>query len=245
MKNLMTSSANTGGSKMKKICALTIAGVMAWVPLAGMAEISGNIGAASNYVFRGVSLTDDGAQISGGLDYAHESGFYAGTWLSNIDSSYEVDLYAGFGNDIGGGFSYDVGYLLYAYPELNDSNYGEIYGSLSYEWITAGVAYTINSEVNETAAGADTFVEGDIYYYVSASYPLQNDWSVGATVGWYDFDDDGVAGADASYTHAQLDVTKSTDNFGEFTFSVSWAEDAPATGGTGDVLPFVSWSKSF
>lgn len=46
---------------------------------------SANIGAVSNYIWRGVTQTDDGAAIQGGLDVAHESGFYAGTWASNID----------------------------------------------------------------------------------------------------------------------------------------------------------------
>jgi uncharacterized protein (TIGR02001 family) len=48
-------------------------------------SVSANIGAVSNYIWRGVTQTQDGAAIQGGLDYAHESGFYAGTWASNID----------------------------------------------------------------------------------------------------------------------------------------------------------------
>lgn len=48
-------------------------------------SFSANIGAVSNYIWRGTTQTDDGAAIQGGLDVAHESGFYAGTWASNID----------------------------------------------------------------------------------------------------------------------------------------------------------------
>jgi uncharacterized protein (TIGR02001 family) len=44
-----------------------------------------NIGAVSNYIWRGVTQTQDGAAVQGGVDVAHESGFYAGTWASNID----------------------------------------------------------------------------------------------------------------------------------------------------------------
>ncbi len=46
---------------------------------------SANIGAVSNYMWRGVTQTQDGAAVQGGLDVSHESGFYAGTWASNID----------------------------------------------------------------------------------------------------------------------------------------------------------------
>ncbi len=48
-------------------------------------SFSANIGAVSNYVWRGVTQTGDQAAIQGGLDVAHASGFYAGTWASNID----------------------------------------------------------------------------------------------------------------------------------------------------------------
>jgi uncharacterized protein (TIGR02001 family) len=48
-------------------------------------SFSANIGAVSNYIWRGVTQTGDQAAVQGGLDVAHESGFYAGTWASNID----------------------------------------------------------------------------------------------------------------------------------------------------------------
>ncbi len=45
---------------------------------------TGNIGLVSNYVFRGLTQTNDKPAIQGGFDYSHASGFYAGTSLSNI-----------------------------------------------------------------------------------------------------------------------------------------------------------------
>lgn len=47
--------------------------------------VSANIGAVSNYIWRGVTQTGDGPAIQGGIDVGHESGFYIGTWASNID----------------------------------------------------------------------------------------------------------------------------------------------------------------
>ena len=56
--------------------------------------------------------------------------------LSNIDfgeaasTSYEMDLYAGFGGTAGE-IDYDVGYIYYAYPDAaDDIGFGEVYGSL-------------------------------------------------------------------------------------------------------------------
>jgi hypothetical protein len=55
---------------------------------AAMAEISANVTLASDYVFRGVSQTDNQMAIQGGFDWGHDSGFYVGTWASNVDSQF-------------------------------------------------------------------------------------------------------------------------------------------------------------
>lgn len=45
---------------------------------------TGNVGLVSQYVFRGLTQTNGSPAIQGGADYSHASGFYVGTWLSNI-----------------------------------------------------------------------------------------------------------------------------------------------------------------
>ncbi|MGB5602490.1 MAG: TorF family putative porin [Gammaproteobacteria bacterium] len=82
-----------------------------------VAEVTGNAAITNNYIWRGVTQTKDQAAGQGGVDWGHSSGFYAGTWLSNVDFSglgdgYEMDLYAGFGGEVGG-FGYDLGVLTY------------------------------------------------------------------------------------------------------------------------------------
>ncbi len=205
------------------------------------AELSANIGATSNYVWRGVTQTDDAAAISGGLDYAHDSGLYAGLWASNVDfdddTTAEVDLYGGFANEFDNGLGYDIGLLYFAYPGAGPSpgdelDFLEVVGALSFGPVTAGVNYTVWKENDD----AD---ENDVYYHVSASTEVAPTWSLGATVGYYDFDDD------TDYTHGQVDVTKSAGELGDFTLSVSVAEDDDDLGIDGDTLVFVSWAKSF
>ena len=43
---------------------------------------TGNVGAFSEYLYRGVEQSN-GAAIQGGIDYVHDSGLYIGTWASN------------------------------------------------------------------------------------------------------------------------------------------------------------------
>ena len=216
------------------ISALLVAG-------SAVAEISANIGATSNYVWRGVTQTSNDAAISGGLDYAHDSGLYAGTWASNVDGGEEVDVYAGFGGEAGG-LGYDIGAIYYIYPSFPNTDFIEIAGSVSYGMFSGGIAYTVWDDDNDLAGSAEGFIEGDIYYYVSASMEVMPTWSLGGTIGYYDFEDDGVAATDLSYTHYQLDIGKSAGDFGDFTFSLS---DAEKESGSDDVKVFVSWSKTF
>ncbi|MDJ0740815.1 MAG: TorF family putative porin [Gammaproteobacteria bacterium] len=213
-----------------------------------LAEFSANIGATSNYLWRGVSQTDDGAAISGGLDYAHDAGFYVGTWASNVDfgddTTAEVDFYGGFSNEVGG-VGYDVGLIYYYYPGCGDCEFTEVYGSLGVGPVTAGVHYTIDSEVDDVAGQADLFQDGDIYYYVGASVEVAPTWTVGATAGYYDFDDDGEGGGranDINYAHYQLDIGKSAGDFGDFTFTVSTADHES---GDGSPKVVASWGKTF
>jgi uncharacterized protein (TIGR02001 family) len=112
--------------------ALVAAGALT-APVA--AQIEGNVAITSNYVFRGVTQSDDGAAISGGFDFAAESGFYIGVWGSSVDFSddttMEMDLYAGYAFEYAG-WGIDTGVIYYAYPDSPDGqNFVEVYGGVS------------------------------------------------------------------------------------------------------------------
>ena len=51
------------------------------------AEVTANAAVTNNYIWRGVTQTQDQAAVQGGVDWAGGPGFYAGTWLSNVDFS--------------------------------------------------------------------------------------------------------------------------------------------------------------
>lgn len=104
--------------------------------------ITGSVGLYSDYIVRGVSQTNNNPALQANLDYAHSSGVYVGTFVSNvswledgwenaapgvngnifggannaISSTMEVDIYAGLKNKFAGDFLYDVGAVYYWYP---------------------------------------------------------------------------------------------------------------------------------
>ncbi len=110
--------------------------------------LSFNIGAVSEYRYRGISQSRLKPALQGGIDYAHSSGFYIGTWASTIkwvkdaggDGSVEIDVYGGYKTEIAPGLTADVGVLQYYYPSnklSTSANTFEVYGALSYGPVTA------------------------------------------------------------------------------------------------------------
>ena len=150
-----------------------------------------NVGLFSQYVFRGISQTKAEPALQGGLDYAHSSGLYIGTWASNIswlrdsnyqDGSAEIDIYAGYKNAIGEtGISYDVGVLQYYYPGSiiqpagKNADTTELYGALTWQWFTAKISSAVSSGVFGAQHAAGTW-----YLDLAANYPIAD---TGVTAG--------------------------------------------------------------
>jgi len=113
-------------------------------------SVSYNMALHTEYIFRGYTQTHNDPALSGGVDYEHSSGFYLGTWLSNVSwirdggasdggHSLEIDVYGGYAGEIGDtGIGYDIGALQYFYPGEMDKGYAaantfELYAGLSYK----------------------------------------------------------------------------------------------------------------
>jgi len=232
--------------KVKKI-ALACGLAMLGMSVQSFAEISMNIGATSNYIWRGVTQTDDGAAISGGIDWSHDSGFYVGNWVSNVDfgpgtSPYEHDIYGGYSGEISD-FGYDVGLIYYMYDSDDDANFLEAALSGSWKFLSAGVNYTLDGDADDDTSA---FVDGDIYYYGGASYDLPEDFSVSLTVGRYSFENNDEPGV-TSYNNVLLSLSKSAGDYGDVTLSVSDTDldDADDPNEDDDMRFSVSWSKTF
>ena len=99
-------------------------------------EIEANVALSTDYLFRGISQTDNDPAISGGFDYSFDNGFYAGIWASNVefdDVTTEIDVYGGYAVELAEGVELDLGYIYFVYP--GDS------GSLNYSEFTAGISF--------------------------------------------------------------------------------------------------------
>lgn len=158
-------------------------------------DISANVGLASDYMFRGVSQTDNQMALQGGFDWAHESGFYVGTWASNVDSNFfggasdpqlEVDLYGGYRGEMGA-FSYDLGVLAYFYPGADNAAADDFE---TYEFYVGG-GYAVNDALSLNAklyyADELNFVgvsENGTYLNLSAAYKMMDNLSLSAGVGF-------------------------------------------------------------
>ena len=221
---------------------------------AAQADVSANLGVQSNYYFRGVSQTGNKAAVSGGADYNHDSGFYLGTWASNVDfgtkADMEIDLYTGFGGDIGdSGFNYDLSVWYYWYPgaggneQGGDLDYTEVSGSLGWNWLTATIAYTVDSENSD----AGPFTEDDIYYNLTADLPFDMaGFTPSVFVGHYAFDDDGDACCgDMDYTHWGVGVSKDAGDFGSFSLNYEQVDDVTFVNPDDNPNFWVGWAKDF
>jgi uncharacterized protein (TIGR02001 family) len=248
MKVIATSTMCSGTKRTTPLLAGVL--LMAAIPVTSQAEITFNTGVVSNYLFRGVTQTDDRAAVQGGIDYEAGSGFYAGTWASNIDfdgAGYELDLYLGFATELDNGLGLDIGYVYYAYPDATPDgiDFGEIYASISFGALSGGLAYTVHSDNKD-----DLFDTGDLYLHVGVDFELPADLSLGLVAGYYDFKNDGKPWiGDASYMHLGASLSRELEALGEISFNVDYADisssDALGSPNSKDPKVWVGWTLSF
>jgi uncharacterized protein (TIGR02001 family) len=189
------------------------------------AELTANASVTNNYLWRGLTQTMNEAAVQGGVDWTDASGFYAGTWVSNVEYdpgdaySYEHDLYFGFAGEAQG-LSYDVGYLYYNYDENAGFDFGEVYAKLGFGNFTASVFALANAEPDEDDfPGTGWDFSAFETYYLAGDYtiPLQSGTEIGLHAGYHDGD---FAQAFNGVTDSYFDFNVSIAKDG-FTFLVS------------------------
>jgi uncharacterized protein (TIGR02001 family) len=176
-----------------------------------------NVGAVSDYRFRGISQSRLKPALQGGIDFAHKSGFYIGTWASTIkiledipggDGPVEVDFYGGFKFPITDSFGADIGLLRYQYPGENFAttpNTTEIYGALTFGPATLKYSHGITDETFGIANS-----KGSNYLELGATFDLGSGWSIVPHIGHQKFK--GAGNDVASYTDYYLAVNKDFGN---------------------------------
>lgn len=160
-------------------------------------DISFNVGVASDYVFRGISQTDEGVQVFGGVDVTRDS-YYAGVWASNVDfaafgdddTDIEVDFYAGVKPEIAG-YTLDFAAIYYAYLNQPDG-----ISELGYFEAKAAVSRAVGPATLGLAGYYSPEFTGEIgpafYYELNGAYTINDRFSVSGAVGrqtYQDLDD--------------------------------------------------------
>lgn len=218
-----------------KINRLTAHGLAASLALAAplaQADITGNIGVVSKYVLRGISsplpfaAESDGPAVQGGLDWSHASGIYLGYWASSLDYSVTAasatqTTVSGVENDIYGGYKAKLGpvtliagAIYYYYLNMDGGNAVEVVGNVGVGPVVFGVKYLTK----------DVFWgnKGDMYWTADYAQPLPSDFTFGASLGYYVYDNSdpgtdlkvstGATTEDSGFRHLNLTVSHPVAN---------------------------------
>jgi uncharacterized protein (TIGR02001 family) len=169
--------------------------------------LSYNVGATTDYRYRGISQSRLNPALQGGVDFAHKSGVYLGAWASSIqwikdaggDGNVELDLYGGYKGEISKDLSYDVGVLTYNYPsnKLSPSaDTTELYGALTYGPVTAKYSQSTSNLFGFAKSKNSSYLE------VAASYEITKQWSLAPHIGYQKVS--GTGNGKFSYTDYSL-----------------------------------------
>ncbi len=199
--------------------------------------LSYNVGVVTEYRYRGISQSRMQAALQGGVDFAHKSGFYVGTWGSTIkwikdaggDAPVEVDVYGGYKGTVGD-FGYDVGILRYQYPnhDLTASpNTTELYVGGTFGPATLKYSHAISDLFG--------FDDSKNSYYIdlSATFDLGSGWSLTPHIGYQKVKNY----SDFSYTDASVTLGKDLGN--------GWSASAALIGTNADKALYVTPSGKF
>ena len=138
------------------------------------AQLSVNVGLTSDYRFRGVSQSNNGAAVQGGVDYAHSSGVYVGNWNSSVSSALypnstgvESDLYAGWRKNVYRGLTVDVGSYNYFYLGKDNStdsrfNTQELYAGLGYGPVSVKYSQSLSNYFGINNSVGTTYMQADV-----------------------------------------------------------------------------------
>lgn len=217
------------------------AGPQAQAPAAAAdwGAIAGTVAITSDYVFRGVSQTQGGPALQGGLEYTKEFGMftpYAGTFLSNADFpdtvnntdlkiDYELDLYFGLRLAPLEALTLDAGYIKYYYPSENapannslSFNWSEVYLKGSYDF---GVAKTTlgwwHSPNYSAGAGKGN------YFAANVDVPLPWELTASGHIGRLNIENEANFGL-PDYTDWSLGVSRAFDLLWGSTVALTYSD---------------------
>ncbi len=194
------------GVQSSTAAALAVEQPTDWLP----GTLSASIALTSNYIYRGITLTDNEPAIQGTLDYELQTGLlgtslYVGTFGSNTklagdtDTAHvEIDALFGVRGNIGDSkLTWDLGGAFYAYPGTpprDNFDYWEIPLHLTYKAVEPVEIQLINAYSPEYQfnTGAANYTSGLVTVEVPNGYVA---WKVFGGLG-YQYVDKAASGTD-------------------------------------------------
>ncbi len=196
--------------KIVSIIGLAALAAAAVAPTVARADdgIAFNVGAVTDYRYRGISQTRLQPALQGGFDLT-KGPFYFGVWMSTIkwikdfggSSQVETDIYGGYKGEFSKDLTYDVGVLRYQYFTNHLSptpNTTEIYGALT----TGPLTVKYSHSVSNLFGFADS--KNSNYLDVSATFDAGGGFSVTPHLGYQRV----AKNSDFTYVDYSLAVSK-------------------------------------
>lgn len=149
------------------------------VPPAPDRPLSWTLAATSDYVFRGVSQTDEDPALQASITYTTPVGLYAGIWASTVDfgsagPDMEYDTFVGYNFDISPSVNLDVMLNRYNYEGSADDS------ALAYNELITKTTFLGN--YSAIVAYTDDFLgssEESWYYVLAAGVDLPDGFTLG------------------------------------------------------------------
>jgi uncharacterized protein (TIGR02001 family) len=151
-------------------------GRIAPAPEGRTCSTTANVGLTTDYVFRGISQSNENAAVQGGVDFSCGR-FYAGVWASSIygdEATTEVDLYGGFRHTTGR-INWDFGFIYYTYPGEPSSS-AALYNSGFGNYLELKASASGEVWKGGTLAGT-VFYSPDYLNFLGATWTLEGSFT--------------------------------------------------------------------
>lgn len=179
-------------------------------------SIAYNAAIVSDYRFRGLSYTSRHPAVQVGADLTTRSGWFVGTWATNISryggSNLEVDLYGGYGGSAAG-FDYSATIYAYVYPGGVNTDYYELQGTVARTIGPVTSTLTLAYTPDQWNTNRDNFYVAIGSDVALGRLPLTASFSVGRENGSYNHKWDWSAGLTYKLDALDLSATYVDTNY--------------------------------
>ena len=178
------------GNIMKQVILAVLLAVGASLAYAAdPSPVTGNFGLTTDHKFRGISQSQNGAAVQGGVNYAPGNGFYVGNWNTSVSTlvyrngnGVQSDIYGGYKTVVVKGVTLDVGSYNYFYQRATNGSNPKFDTNEVYVGVGTGPIVVKYSRSLSNYFGAVNS-KGTQYYQADVSYPVAVKLTADAHIG--------------------------------------------------------------